>query len=428
MQLLPTGIYLAQRAEEPTTLAPCARNGSADAMESADATESADPTSICSTCLRKIKLSTVPADGLVLTCDSCDTDLLAGTKIWSCATCDHDVCMKCNHSLPDSLDLRRGTPDPMEDGEEEGEGEGEEDDTPEARAAKQRRVAAAVDRQHRLLAGTDGFIGARRRRSGDGEEGAGEEAGDDDAEEGANRLAGLLSQGIMVCDSMHMVPPNALLPAPPRELQDWQRRRRLGLVDVPSQSSGVEDGAPGAGEPATPGESGGAVGPTTPGVARAEAELAAVLGYPLVVMRRLVEQVYTWVHRHHTGHVDWTVVAAAMRPHHAMQPEEAHRLWRLVAYRLATPNSYEDGFYEDPGAGEPLGTGHPHTKRKRAALPASLSQVELDYGSDLDECRSRLQAPSWVVPQLTAPGLPGQKLQAPRCAASSACCELGVAS
>ena len=343
-------------------------------------------TSVCSTCLRKIKLSTVPADGLVLKCDGCGTALSAGAKIWSCATCDHDVCQKCKPQAG-SLDMRRGTPDPMDDGEED---EGEEDDTPEAREANERRVAAAVDRQHRLLAGTDGFIGdSRRRRRGDGDEGAGEEGGYDEPDEAANRLAGVLSQGIMVCDSMHMVPPNVLLPPPPQELQDWQRRRRLGLVDVPAQSLVVEGGnSVPLLEPATPGQSGGATSLATPGVAPAEAEPAEVLGYPLIVMRRLVEQVYTWVHRHHTGHVDWTVVAAAMRPR--LQPEEAHRLWRLVAYRLATPNGYEDAFYAfDPGAGEPVGTGHPHTKRKRAGLPESLAQVELDYGSDLDEHRSR---------------------------------------
>ena len=136
-------------------------------------------------------------------------------------------------------------------------------------------------------------------------------------------------------------------------------------------------------EPATPGHGGGASGLTTAGGARAEAEQAEVLGYPLVVMRSLVEQVYTWVQRHHTGHVDWSCVASRMQPR--LQPEEAHRLWRLVAYTLATPNGYEDGFYAfEPGEGEPVGTGHPHTKRKRAGLPASLAQVELDHGSDLD--------------------------------------------
>ena len=203
----------------------------------------------------------------------------------------------------------------------------------------------------------------------------------------------------MVCDSMHMVPPNVLLPPPPQELQDWQRRRRLGLVDVPAQSpvgespvgespvvkSPVEEGGDPVPllEPATPGHGDGASGLTTAGGARAEAEQAEVLGYPLVVMRSLVEQVYTWVQRHHTGHVDWSCVASRMQPR--LQPEEAHRLWRLVAYTLATPNGYEDGFYAfEPGEGEPVGTGHPHTKRKRAGLPASLAQVELDHGSDLD--------------------------------------------
>ena len=203
----------------------------------------------------------------------------------------------------------------------------------------------------------------------------------------------------MVCDSMHMVPPNVLLPPPPQELQDWQRRRRLGLVDVPARSpvgespvgespvvkSPVEEGGDPVPllEPATPGHGGGASGLTTAGGARAEAEQAEVLGYPLVVMRSLVEQVYTWVQRHHTGHVDWSCVASRMRPR--LQPEEAHRLWWLVAYTLATPNGYEDGFYAfEPGEGEPVGTGHPHTKRKRAGLPASLAQVELDRGPDLD--------------------------------------------
>ena len=136
-----------------------------------------DATSVCQTCLRKIKLSTVPADGLELKCDGCSSVLLAGAKIWSCAACDHDVCHKCRPPA-DSLDLRRGTPDPVDDGEED---EGEEDD-PEARAAKARRVAAAVDRQQRLLAGTKDWVGdgRRRRRGDDGDEGAGEEGGNDE--------------------------------------------------------------------------------------------------------------------------------------------------------------------------------------------------------------------------------------------------------
>ena len=136
-----------------------------------------DATSVCQTCLRKIKLSTVPADGLELKCDGCNSVLLAGAKIWSCAACDHDICQKCRPPA-DSLDLRRGTPDPVDDGEED---EGEEDD-PEARAAKARRVAAAVDRQQRLLAGTKDWVGdgRRRRRGGDADEGAGEEGGDDE--------------------------------------------------------------------------------------------------------------------------------------------------------------------------------------------------------------------------------------------------------
>ena len=136
-----------------------------------------DTTSVCRNCLRKIKLSTVPADGLELKCDGCSSVLFAGAKIWSCAACDHDICQKCR-PLADSLDLRRDTPDPMDDGEED---EGEEDD-PEARAAKARRVAAAVDRQQRLLAGTKDWVGdgRRRRRGGDGDEGAGEEGGDDE--------------------------------------------------------------------------------------------------------------------------------------------------------------------------------------------------------------------------------------------------------
>ena len=58
----------------------------------------------------------------------------------------------------------------------------------------------------------------------------GEEGGDGEPDEAAeeDRLAKLLSQGIMVCDSTYMVPPNVVLPVWPQELQDWQRQRRLG--------------------------------------------------------------------------------------------------------------------------------------------------------------------------------------------------------
>ena len=118
------------------------------------------------------------------------------------------------------------------------------------------------------------------------------------------------------CGPVEEVSVQSSLDAPPNE---------RGLVDVPARSpvgaspvgespvvrSPVEEGGDPVPllEPATPGHGDGASGLTTAGGARAEAEQAEVLGYPLVVMRSLVEQVYTWVQRHHTGHVDWSCVA-----------------------------------------------------------------------------------------------------------------------
>ena len=145
----------------------------------------------------------------------------------------------------------------------------------------------------------------------------------------------------MVCDSMHMVPPNVLLPPPPQELQDWQRRRRLGLVDVPARSpvgespvgaspvgdspvaaspvvkSPVEGGDPvPLLEPATPGHG----GLTTAGGARAEAEQAEVLGYPLVagVMINgmgLVVGRYGRILRTTDGGITWTKIDSPTTAH-----------------------------------------------------------------------------------------------------------------
>ena len=82
-------------------------------------------------------------DGIALTCDRCESSIAAGAQVWSCAAFDHDICTRCRPS--------EAAADPMDDGEEDaGEDTGEDDLTPEEQASKQRRIEAAISRQHRL--------------------------------------------------------------------------------------------------------------------------------------------------------------------------------------------------------------------------------------------------------------------------------------
>ena len=108
-----------------------------------------------------------------------------------------------------------------------------------------------------------------------------------------------LQQGVMVADSTYMFTPSAMLPAPQTQLVDYQWQRRMA-----QQSAEAEQG----GDP-----------------------LAAskVLGYPVSLMKRLVEHVHEWVHRHRNGHVDWAAVAASM--FHSSGPASADGAGRLEA-------------------------------------------------------------------------------------------------
>jgi len=69
-----------------------------------------------------------------------------------------------------------------------------------------------------------------------------------------------------------------------------------------------------------------------------------VLGVPLRRLLRLVNTVHAWVHTQRSGRIDWEAIARRMsRPRQGEAPQppmsaaNAHRLWRLLAYRMAAP-------------------------------------------------------------------------------------------
>ena len=69
-----------------------------------------------------------------------------------------------------------------------------------------------------------------------------------------------------------------------------------------------------------------------------------VLGVPLRRLLRLVNTVHAWVHTQRSGRIDWEAIARRMsRPRQGEAPQppmsaaDAHRLWRLLAYRMAAP-------------------------------------------------------------------------------------------
>jgi hypothetical protein len=76
-----------------------------------------------------------------------------------------------------------------------------------------------------------------------------------------------------------------------------------------------------------------------------ESESLSVLGYPLCRLELLVRVIYQHVSHRKCGVIDWEDVSSQMnvlRPGETetpprMEADEAHRLWRLLAYHMAAP-------------------------------------------------------------------------------------------
>lgn len=64
-----------------------------------------------------------------------------------------------------------------------------------------------------------------------------------------------------------------------------------------------------------------------------------LLGHSMPTIKRLLEVVHTWVMQHRNGHIDWAAVGAKMRPE--LSADEAHRLWRGVAYNTPAAEASE---------------------------------------------------------------------------------------
>ena len=101
-------------------------------------------------------------------------------------------------------------------------------------------------------------------------------------------------------------------------------------------------------------------GPPLPRPDTRECGTGALLGgHPLSTLHQLLELVHAWVVQHRHGHIDWAAVGAQVRPHR-LCGDEAHRLWRGLAYGAS-------------GA------------RAGRAPPAALGAPAMDGDSDLDE-------------------------------------------
>ena len=136
----------------------------------------------------------------------------------------------------------------------------------------------------------------------------------------------------------------------------------------------------------------------------ADDEQHQVLGYPLHRLLRLVHTVHEWVSMQKSGRIDWEAIASRMsssRPGEAQQPlmsaADAHRLWRLLAYRMAAPAPAPVAGPEASDGGiagevEAQLMAAARLQRGRAQPPASLSEVELEVDSDIEEYLRSAQA------------------------------------
>ena len=304
----------------------------------------------------KLALLTADKSMTALSCDMCHGALSAGSDFFSCAACDYDLCTKCTGMdrdtdaapLPRRPSVRRSTKRASN------------------RSARRRRRQSSAGRVH-------GTSSTRARRGS--------------------------------AEAPAAAAPAAAAAAPPpsgrrwRQLVDGSASRRCEAVrfgayiygnglahNAIAMTSGLQNAnhrapppleAPASTDSSRGGLDGGA--PDT------------VAGYPLRRILRLVEVVYEWVSTHRSGKVDWAAVARAMGrarqgepPPPRMATEEAHRLWRLVAYKMTNPAAFmevevelpqlasdvADGAGKGPAAGEKEGSDAKGPAEDEAAAAA----------------------------------------------------------
>lgn len=116
-----------------------------------------------------------------------------------------------------------------------------------------------------------------------------------------------------------------------------------------------------------------------------------LLGFPLRRVHRLVQVVYDWVGQNRSGRIDWEAVArqaSVARPGEAPPPllsaSDAHRLWRLIAYRMAAPGRDLGGEDDDAQGDEDL-LAVSGAERGRPPPPSALEDVGLDADSDFED-------------------------------------------
>ena len=137
-----------------------------------------------------------------------------------------------------------------------------------------------------------------------------------------------------------------------------------------------------------------------------------VLGYPLTRLVVLVRTIHEWIQIQRSGRINWETIAHRMstpRPGEPVPPPmsaaDAHRLWRLLAYRMAAPQGLNGAEHTSAASADEAQllaiTG---LERSRPAPPSCLDDIGLDADSDIDDFVKTVHARDHATPQMTARG------------------------
>ena len=259
------------------------------------------------------------ADAEGLTCDQCGVDLKQDSAIqfFSCAQCDYDICPSCA-AKSDMYE-----PEADHAGFEEAADAMDETAGPEEEQSNS-KSSGRVSLELRRLRAHENF----NLDGGDAEADA-DNAGTVSAAANSGARDSAIDSGVALRSGAFVYSTFAV---PASSLLAW-----------PS-------GVPGACESGVGGS------PARVGVDTADHRASGaaatvngqeddqVLGYPLTRLVRLLQTVYEWVCLNRSGRIDWEAIGRKMSTPRPGEPQpslmtasEAHRLWRLLAYRMAAP-------------------------------------------------------------------------------------------
>ena len=328
-----------------------------------------EPPVVLRCCPEGHTLSTLIADGATtLFCDRCSAAISkAGTAVYSCTACDYDLCAACAYNGDGD-----GTAKQLSNATEE------VDDEARAAADEARRARQKENELKRLARHEDYF--AETNEAAGGEAGAtGASGAREDSTSGALRASTVLYENFAL---------------PPASLLGWP----VGLQGSDSRAAASDRSA--------------RFGTPT--------EEEHVLGMPLRRLLQLVQTVHEWVNTQRSGRIDWEAIARRMSRQRPGQPpppfmtaSEAHRLWRLLAYRMAAP----PGLFEaeppppsgpKPPSAAPSGSAAPSAGNATADAGApSSSTLVASASSGLPGGAS--EAAATTEPRVTEPLAPTER-------------------